>query len=131
MIIADNVLREKLKNVYFLWGRGKTTIANTLQEKYGFCIYRTDDGREQQMKIADPAYQPYMCRDNIREYGVGSFWELPPEVIAKREKYFLKKSPRCWSRICLYLPHSMRSSSVREILAITSFFRLRRIRSTF
>ena len=33
MRIADAVIKNKLKNVYFLWGRGKTTIANRLREK--------------------------------------------------------------------------------------------------
>ena len=30
MIIADNILKEKLKNVYFITGSGKTTILNVL-----------------------------------------------------------------------------------------------------
>ena len=36
MFIVDSIIREKLKNVYFIWGSGKTTIANRLNEKYGF-----------------------------------------------------------------------------------------------
>ncbi len=36
MNIADNIIRNRLENVYFLWGRGKTTIANQLHEKKGF-----------------------------------------------------------------------------------------------
>lgn len=36
MTIADNVIKDKLQNVYFIWGRGKTTIAKALQGKYGF-----------------------------------------------------------------------------------------------
>lgn len=89
MYITDNIIRNALKNVYFIWGRGKTTIANKLHEKYGFYIYRTDDSRERHMRNAEPAHQPYMCRDFEREYGVKSFWELPPEVIGEREKHFL------------------------------------------
>ena len=27
------------RNVYFLWGRGKTTIANELHRKYGYYVY--------------------------------------------------------------------------------------------
>lgn len=38
MLIADNILRDRLKNVYFIWGSGKTTAANSLHEKYGFYI---------------------------------------------------------------------------------------------
>lgn len=89
MSIADNVLRDKLRNVYFIWGRGKTTIARALQERYGFYVYSTDDSRNWHMRKADPVHQPYMCRDYVREYGVKSFWALPAEVIADRERHFL------------------------------------------
>ncbi len=89
MHIADSIIKNKLKNVYFIWGRGKTTIANELHKKYGFYIYRTDDSREQHMAQANPEDQPYMCRDFESEYGVKSFWELPSEVISEREKHFL------------------------------------------
>ena len=89
MTIPDNVMKEKLKNVYFLWGRGKTTIANELHKKYGFYIYSTDDSRNWHMKYAKPEYQPYMCRDVVKEYGVKSFWALPREVISEREEHFV------------------------------------------
>lgn len=32
MIIADNILKEKLKNVYFITGSDKTTIANEMSK---------------------------------------------------------------------------------------------------
>ena len=89
MIIADSVIKNMLKNVYFIWGRGKTTIANRLKEKYGFYVYSTDESRERQMRLANPIDQPYMCRNFQRDYGVKSFWELPAEVIAEREKHFV------------------------------------------
>lgn len=91
MIIADSIIKNKLKNVYFVWGRGKTTIANRLKEKYGFFIYSTDESRDRQMKLANPVDQPYMCRDFQKEYGVKSFWELPKDVIADREKHFVEE----------------------------------------
>lgn len=91
MIIADSVIKNMLKNVYFIWGRGKTTIANRLKEKYGFYVYSTDESRERQMRLANPIDQPYMCRNFQREYGVKSFWELPSEVIAEREKHFVEE----------------------------------------
>ena len=87
----NNVLKHYLKNVYFIWGSGKTTIANRLKEKYGFYIYSTDDSRDWHMDNAIPEDQPYMCRDYYREYGVKSFWELPKEVIAEREKHFVEE----------------------------------------
>lgn len=89
MNIADGIIKNKLKNVYFIWGSGKTTIANRLNEKYGFYVYSTDESRNRQMKSANPVDQPYMCRDFEKEYGVKSFWELPKEIIAEREKHFV------------------------------------------
>lgn len=89
MNIADSIIKNKLKDVYFIWGSGKTTIANRLNEKYGFYVYSTDESRNRQMKSANPVDQPYMCRDFEKEYGVKSFWELPKEVIAERETHFV------------------------------------------
>lgn len=91
MYISESIIKEKLKNVYFIWGRGKTTIANRLSEKYGFFVYSTDESRERQMLVANPVDQPYMCRDYLKEYNVKSFWELPKEVIADREINFLRE----------------------------------------
>lgn len=91
MYISDGIIKEKLKNVYFIWGRGKTTIANRLSEKYGFYVYSTDESRDRQMLAANPVDQPYMCRDYLKEYNVKSFWELPKEVIADREINFLRE----------------------------------------
>lgn len=89
MLIADSILKRKLENVYFIWGSGKTTIANRLREKYGFYVYSTDESRDRQMVVANPVDQPYMCRDYHKEYGVRTFWELPKEVIAEREEHFV------------------------------------------
>ena len=91
MNIADNIIRSKLKNVYFIWGRGKTTVANILRNKYGCCVFSTDEARDRNMAYACPEYQPFMCRDFEKEYGVNSFWELPKEVISSREKHFLQE----------------------------------------
>ncbi|MDE6763350.1 MAG: hypothetical protein K2J73_06700 [Oscillospiraceae bacterium] len=91
MNIADNIIKNKLKNVYFVWGRGKTTVANKLRDKYGCYIFGTDEARDRNIAYASPEHQPYMCRDFVREYGVNSFWELPAEVIKDREKHFLQE----------------------------------------
>lgn len=89
MNITDNVIKNKLKNVYFIWGRGKTTIANELHNKYGFFIYSTDDNRNRLIKLSSPEYQPWMCRNFEKEYKVKDFWELPNEIISEREKHFV------------------------------------------
>lgn len=91
MNIADNIIKNKLKNVYFIWGRGKTTVANILRDKYGCFVFGTDEARDRNMEYARPEYQPFMCRDFEKEYGVNSFWELPKDVISNREKHFLQE----------------------------------------
>ena len=63
MIIADNILKEKLKNVYFITGSGKTTIANEMSKHIGNCYVYHTENRGPFFKIADPIYQPAMCRD--------------------------------------------------------------------
>ena len=70
MNIADNIIKKKLENVYFIWGSGKTTTANALAEKHGFYVYHTDDSRSWHFKNAQPEFQPAMCRD------VPDFWAL-------------------------------------------------------
>ncbi len=91
MDIADNIIRNKLKNVYFIWGRGKTTVADILRNKYGCFVFSTDEARDRNMAYACPENQPCMCRDFVKEYGVKSFWELPREVIKYREEHFLRE----------------------------------------
>ena len=106
MFFADNIIRQKIKNVYFLWGRGKTTIANELNRRYGYFIYDVDKGREYHwVNTADPVYQPTMCRNYEKEYDVKDFWNLPPEVIAERETYWLKEfSPMAVMDLILLSP---------------------------
>lgn len=89
MDIADNIIRNKPKNVYFIWGRGKTTVADILKSKYGCFVFGTGEARDRNMAYACPENQPYMCRDFVKEYGANSFWELPKEVISDREHRFL------------------------------------------
>lgn len=63
MLITDNILREKLKNVYFITGSGKTTIANEMSKHLNNCYVYHTDNRGPFFKLADPKYQPAMCRD--------------------------------------------------------------------
>ena len=90
MWLSENTMNN-IENVYFLWGRGKTTIANILRDRFGFYVYSADEARDRLMLVATPEKQPYMCRDFEAEYGVSSFWELPSEVIADREVHFLEE----------------------------------------
>ena len=63
MLIADNILKNKLKNVYFVTGSGKTTIANEMSKHLNNCYVYHTDNRGPFFKLADPKYQPAMCRD--------------------------------------------------------------------
>lgn len=79
MLIPDNVLKQKLQNVYFIWGSGKTSAANELNRRYGFYIYHTDNEREKHFKNADPKFQPALCRN------VPDVWKLDPSDAAQWE----------------------------------------------
>ena len=63
MIFQDNVMKEYLKNVYFITGTpcgGKTTLSRALAEKYGFELFDIDERFEKHKKISDPLFQPAM-----------------------------------------------------------------------
>ena len=63
MIFQDNVMKEYLKNVYFITGTpcgGKTTLSCALAEKYGFELFDIDERFEEHKKISDPLFQPAM-----------------------------------------------------------------------
>ena len=63
MIFQDNVMKEYLKNVYFITGTpcgGKTTLSRALAEKYGFELFDIDERFDEHKKISDPLFQPAM-----------------------------------------------------------------------
>ena len=63
MIFQDNVMKEYLKNVYFITGTpcgGKTTLSHALAQKYGFELFDIDERFEEHKKISDPLFQPAM-----------------------------------------------------------------------
>lgn len=65
MIFQDNVLKEYLKNVYFITGTpcgGKTTISRTLAKRHSFVVYDIDEQFSIHQKIADSKYQPSMTK---------------------------------------------------------------------
>lgn len=66
MNISDNILKEQLKNVYFLSGGaygGKTTMAKLIEKKYGFVRYRQGDHYDEHLAFARREFQPSMCID--------------------------------------------------------------------
>lgn len=65
MIFQDNVIKEYLKNVYFITGTpcgGKTTVSRALGQKYGFTVYDIDAQFAAHKQLSDPAFQPSMNR---------------------------------------------------------------------
>jgi len=79
MLMPNNILKQKLQNVYFIWGCGKTTAANELQRRYGYPVYHTDDNRARHVQNADPLLQPGLCRK------VPDIWALSPQEAAQWE----------------------------------------------
>ncbi|MFW6318680.1 MAG: hypothetical protein ACOC1L_00705 [Bacillota bacterium] len=65
MNIKNNIIKEKLKNVYFIAGTncgGKTTMAKALSEKYDMEYYSADEHYWEHRKISDAVHQPNMNR---------------------------------------------------------------------
>ena len=63
MIIQDNVLKEYLKNVYFITGTacgGKTTISRELAKHHNIMVYDIDEQFDDHRRISDPKFQPNM-----------------------------------------------------------------------
>ncbi len=65
MIFQDNVIKEYLRNVYFITGTpcgGKTTVTKALGKKYGIPVYVIDDQFTIHQLMSDPEHQPNMNR---------------------------------------------------------------------
>ena len=63
MIFQDNVIKEYLKNVYFITGTpcgGKTTVSRALGEKYGIQVYDIDEMFPSHQLLSNAEYQPSM-----------------------------------------------------------------------
>ncbi|MBQ6095309.1 MAG: AAA family ATPase, partial [Lachnospiraceae bacterium] len=61
MIFQDNIVKEYLKNVYFITGTpcgGKTTISRALSKMYGIPVYDIDERFEEHQKMSDAEHQP-------------------------------------------------------------------------
>lgn len=65
MVFQDNVIKEYLKNVYFITGTpcgGKTTISRELAKRHNLLVYDIDEKFEKHQRLSDFAYQPSMNR---------------------------------------------------------------------
>ena len=71
MKISDNIIKEQLKNVYFICGGaygGKTTMAKLIEEKYGVYRYRQGDHCAEYEAIARPEYHPALCTERSKDW---------------------------------------------------------------
>lgn len=69
MIFQDNIIKQYLKNVYFIAGTpcgGKTTVSRALAKKYGIMVYDIDERFDGHQAMSDPVSQPAMNR-NFRD----------------------------------------------------------------
>lgn len=69
MIFQDNIIKQYLKNVYFVAGTpcgGKTTVSRALAKKYGILVYDIDERFDEHQAMSDPVSQPAMNR-NFRD----------------------------------------------------------------
>ena len=63
MIFQDNIIKQYLKNVYFIAGTpcgGKTTVSRALAKQYGIPVYDIDERFPEHQAMSDPASQPAM-----------------------------------------------------------------------
>lgn len=63
MIFQDNVIKEYLKNVYFVTGTpcgGKTTISRELAKRHNLLVYDIDEKFESHQQVSNAAFQPAM-----------------------------------------------------------------------
>lgn len=63
MIFQDNIIKEYLKNVYFITGTpcgGKTTISRELAKRHNLLVYDIDEQFANHQRISNPAFQPAM-----------------------------------------------------------------------
>jgi adenylate kinase family enzyme len=63
MIFQDNVIKEYLKNVYFITGTpcgGKTTISRELAKRHNLLVYDIDEQFSNHQKISNATFQPAM-----------------------------------------------------------------------
>lgn len=70
MIFQDNVIKEYLKNVYFITGTpcgGKTTISRELAKRHNLIVYDIDEIFEKHQRIANSEFQPAMTKSRTFE----------------------------------------------------------------
>ena len=66
MVFQDNVIKEYLKNVYFVTGTpcgGKTTISRELAKRHSLLVYDVDEQFAKHQQISNATFQPAMNKN--------------------------------------------------------------------
>ena len=93
MNISDNVLKEHLKNVYWVSGNncgGKTTMTRYLAKKYDMLVYDSDSMFFKHQAIGSLSEQPAMKRHFI-DYE----WFFNRSVNDYKNGYSIQKKNKC------------------------------------
>ena len=85
MEIKDNVIKQYLKNVYFITGTpcgGKSTISRALAKKYGLLLYDVDEEFAKHKSLSNPVDQPAMNQEEYSNWLVDNTREQLDFIIA-------------------------------------------------
>lgn len=100
MIFQDNIIKEFLKNVYFITGTpcgGKTTISRELAKRHNLLVYDIDERFDDHRRLTDALHQPAMnrCFQNADEFFGRSVEEYRKWLIdnTREQIVFLIKEP--------------------------------------
>lgn len=105
MKIANNIIKEHLRNVYFLCGGaygGKTTMAKLIEERHGFIRYRQGDHEEEYASVAVPSEQPAMTLDRSADWH--GFFSQPPREYSDHLRAWLREEAEFTVADLLRLP---------------------------
>lgn len=83
MNIQNNILKQYLKNVYFVCGTacgGKSTLSRELAKKHSFLLYNADESFERHREMSDPAVQ----------WAMNSHFASADEFFGRSEEDYLK-----------------------------------------
>ncbi|MCL2190096.1 MAG: AAA family ATPase [Defluviitaleaceae bacterium] len=123
MLIANNILKRSLENVYFFVGTacgGKTTMCRALAEKYGF-IHFNDNWNEPNWNdweaLRDPVYQPYSTKKHgVRDWEA-HFSRTVEEVLADEEENKDAHHAEAMENIAFSLVEIIKLSQHKKVLA--------------
>lgn len=84
MNISNNIIKQKLENVYFLCGGscgGKSTIAEILSKKYNIKVYPSDDYKKNFKVELNKKYQPNLTNETYKN--PEKYYSQPPRAFSE------------------------------------------------